>query len=123
MVERALEWAGLGGLGGRTVRELSRGQRRRATLAAAAIGTPSCLLLDEPLDGMDRAFRSEIIRWLVGHLEAGALALVVSHDLEPFAELADRAVTVRQGRCQLVDPLPPVGPERLEVLEGLARGG
>src|SRR6185312_150815 len=53
----ALEQVGLGKLAHRSVRELSMGQRRRAVLAAAFIGTPSHVLLDEPLEALDRGAR------------------------------------------------------------------
>jgi len=118
--DHALRWAGLGDLGGRTVRELSKGQRRRATLAAARIGTPDLLLLDEPLEGMDRGIRREIVAWVENRLESGASALVVSHDFEAFAPLADRVVTVRDGRCTVLVGLPGDGPDRLALLDALA---
>jgi ABC-type multidrug transport system ATPase subunit len=118
----ALEWVGLQGLGRRTVRELSKGQRRRATLAAARIGCPECVLLDEPLDGMDRASRDRLIGWVEERLGAGALALVATQEYEALAALAARAVTVRHRRCEVVEPLPAAGPERDAVLERLARG-
>jgi ABC-2 type transport system ATP-binding protein len=117
-----LEWVGLQGLGGRTVRELSKGQRRRATLAAARIGRPGCLLLDEPLEGMDRPSRHRLLGWLEERLGEGALALVVTQEYERLAPLAARALTVREHRCELVAPLPPTGPGRDAVLERLARG-
>ncbi len=118
----ALRWVGLDGLGHRTVRELSKGQRRRATLAAARIGSPSCLLLDEPLDGMDRAFRIESVGWMADRLAAGATVVTVSHDFEPLAHLVDRAVIERAGRWQMVEQLPPPGPARMSRLEDLALG-
>jgi ABC-2 type transport system ATP-binding protein len=120
--EAALEWVGLPSLGGRTIRELSKGQRRRATLAAARIGHPGCLLLDEPLEGMDRVSRHRLVGWVRERLDAGALALVVTQEFEALAPLATRALTVRRRRCEVVEPLPPIGPERDAVLERLARG-
>ncbi len=120
--DEALRWVGLQGLGHRTVRELSKGQRRRATLAAARIGTPSCLLLDEPLDGMDREFRVESVRWVAERLAKGATVVAVSHDLVPLADLVDRVVIVRNGRWQLVEDLPSPGPARTSRLEQLAAG-
>lgn len=117
----ALKWVGLGDLGGSTVRELSKGQRRRATLAAARIGTPDCLLFDEPIEGMDRAFRDVLVAWIGERVADGATAVIVSHEFDLFAPLAHRAVTVRNGSCHTVDALPR-GHERLQILEHLARG-
>jgi ABC-2 type transport system ATP-binding protein len=118
----ALGLAGLDGLAGRSVRELSLGQRRRATLAAARIGSPRHLLLDEPLEAMDRAARAGILDWLESRRAAGALLLVASHEFEPFAPAAARALTVIDGRCQLVDPLPADAAARSRLLERMARG-
>jgi ABC-type multidrug transport system ATPase subunit len=118
----ALALAGLESLAHRSIRQLSMGQRRRAVLAAALIGKPSCLLLDEPLEAMDRAARAAILAWLAERRAAGALLLVASHDLDPFLDLAARALTVRHGRCRLVDPLPADPAARAALLESLARG-
>jgi ABC-2 type transport system ATP-binding protein len=121
-VDEALDLVGLTGLAHRSVRELSMGQRRRAVLAAARIGTPSHVLLDEPLEAMDRGAREDILAWIDRLLAAGSTVLVVSHDLEPFAARAARALTVRGGRCTAVDALPGEPEARWALLERLARG-
>ena len=118
----ALAFVGLAPLSDRSVRQLSMGQRSKAVLAAALIGKPSCLLLDEPLEAMDRAARAAILAWLADRRAAGALLLVASHDLDPFLDLAARALTVRHGRCHLIDPLPADPAARAALLERLARG-
>lgn len=120
--DEALSRVGLDGLAHRSVRELSMGQRRRAVLAAARIGTPRHLLLDEPLEAMDRAAREDILAWIDDHLAAGTTVVVVSHDLVPFAKKADRAFTVQDGRCIGPVTLPGDLEERMRTLEGLARG-
>ena len=123
--EEALELVGLRGLAHRSVRELSMGQRRRAVLAAARIGTPRHVLLDEPLEAMDRGAREDILAWIDHLLAANAsdtAVLVVSHDIEPFVPRAARALTVRDGRCATVDPLPGDPGERMALLERMARG-
>ena len=119
---RALERAGLAGHGGHSVRELSMGQRRRALMAAAMIGAPRILLLDEPLEAMDRAMRDEIVLWLGRAIDSGALAVVVAHEIEAFESLAHRALTVRDGIASLHDPLPVDPAARRKLLEALARG-
>ena len=118
----ALERVGLAALSHRSVRELSMGQRRRAVLAAAFIGQPAHVLLDEPLEAMDRGARDDILAWIDRLIAAGATVVAVSHDLEPFVPRATRAITVREGRCQGIDPLPGDPAERRALLERLARG-
>jgi ABC-2 type transport system ATP-binding protein len=121
-VDEALELVRLTGLAHRSVRELSMGQRRRAVLAAARIGTPRHVLLDEPLEAMDRGAREDILAWIDRLLAAGSTVLVVSHDLEPFAARVTRALTVQDGRCTAVDALPGDSEARWTLLERLARG-
>jgi ABC-type multidrug transport system ATPase subunit len=59
--KKALAFFGLQHLAHRTIRELSMGQRRRAVFAACFVGTSSHILLDEPLEGMDRHIQKEIL--------------------------------------------------------------
>jgi len=118
----ALARLGLGHLAERSVRELSMGQRRRAVLAAALVGAPRHVLLDEPLETLDRGGRDDVLAWIDGLAAAGAVVLVVSHDLEPFVERASRALTLRDGRPWTVDRLPASRVERWQLLERLARG-
>jgi len=120
--EAALEKVGLAALAHRSVRELSMGQRRRAVLAAAFVGRPDHVLLDEPLEAMDRGARDDVLAWIDRLIAAGATVVTVSHDLEPFAPRAARILTVRDGKCRLSDPLPADPVERRELLERLARG-
>jgi len=120
--EEALDLVGLRALAHRSVRELSMGQRRRAVLAASRVGSPRHVLLDEPLEAMDRGARDDILAWIDGLLGTGAAVIVVSHDIEPFVPRAERALTVRQGRSVAIDPLPRDPVERMALMERLARG-
>jgi ABC-type multidrug transport system ATPase subunit len=120
--DAALARVGLAALAHRSVRELSMGQRRRAVLAAAFVGRPGHVLLDEPLEAMDRGARDDILAWIDGLVAAGATVVAVSHDLDPFAPRAARALTVRGGQCLAFDPLPGDPAARRALLERLARG-
>src|SRR5688572_7614493 len=120
--ERALATVGLDGLGDRSVRELSMGQRRRAVLAAAFIGEPSNLLLDEPLEAMDRAMRSWLTSWITTASERNATVIVATHDVEPFVALARRAIVVARGVPVSIDPLPSDAVARATLLDRSARG-
>lgn len=83
-----------------SVRELSRGQRRRVLLAAAWVGTPRTVILDEPLDAMDDHWRSRIHTWLAALRESGGLALVATHEAGSLGELADRFLVLRNGELR-----------------------
>ncbi len=118
----ALAEAGLAARRHASVRELSAGQRRRALLAAAWIGEPRVVLLDEPLESLDRALCERVLSWTSNLVSAGATVVVVSHQLEPFASLATAVVTVREGKALGPLPLPHDPAGRSALLERLARG-
>lgn len=120
-VTESLDRVGLARVANRSIRELSMGQRRRAVLAAAWIGSPRIIVLDEPLESMDRAIREDILAWIDRSLDAGAAVLIATHEIEPFVGKAARAVTVRQGKCRLFQPLPEQSEARTALLESLSR--
>jgi ABC-2 type transport system ATP-binding protein len=84
----------------RSMRELSRGQRRRVLLAAAWIGSPRTVVLDEPLDAMDSRIRRRVHEWLVSVRDTGGLVLVTSHEFEAFLDLADHVLMLRDGQVK-----------------------
>jgi ABC-type multidrug transport system ATPase subunit len=119
---KALETFGLADESGRSVRELSSGQRKRALFAAAFVGSPLHILLDEPLDALDRQIADDVVRWIGERAAAGASVIVVSHAIEPLAGLVNRAVTVRAGSIEIREDLPASPDARLRLLDALARG-
>ena len=62
--EAALAEAGLAARANASVRQLSAGQRRRALLAAAWIGSTRIALLDEPLESLDLVLRERVLSWI-----------------------------------------------------------
>jgi molybdate transport system ATP-binding protein len=87
-------------------RALSGGERQRVALARALARDPAVLLLDEPLGALDAETRSHVRSELRRHLrEIGLPTLVVTHDYEDAAALADRiGVLVRGEIVQLGTP-------------------
>lgn len=118
----ALDFFDLRDQASRTVRELSLGQRRRAVFAAALIGTPKYILLDEPLEGMDRKIKGEIIAWIKGHIDADAVVVVVSHTIEPFVDLTSQAITIKDGSAIHYPKIPSDPGQKLSLLDNLAKG-
>ncbi|UCC41213.1 MAG: ABC transporter ATP-binding protein [Candidatus Aminicenantes bacterium] len=118
----ALRFFGLRQVTNRTVRELSMGQRRRAVFAAAFVGSPKNILLDEPLEGMDRNIKKEILEWISRQVESGAVVVVVSHFLEPFTDLTSEAATIKDGEAFHFKKLPENLDEKLALLEDLSTG-
>ena len=96
--DETLERVGLAGAERRRVREYSLGMRQRLGIAAALLGDPSVLVLDEPANGLD----PEGIRWMRGLLRdfaaAGGTVLVSSHLLREVEATVDRLVIIDGGR-------------------------
>jgi ABC-type multidrug transport system ATPase subunit len=119
---RALEKFGLAEESGRSVRELSSGQRKRALFAAAVVGQPGHILLDEPLDALDRQVADDVVRWMGERAAAGATVVAVSHLIEPLAGIVSAALVVQDGLALLREGLPAEPEARLRFLDRLARG-
>ena len=95
-----LERLGLAGLAGRYPAELSGGQRQRVALAQALARAPRVLLLDEPLSALDVPVRADLRRELRAlQRETRIASVVVTHDPEEAAYLADEVMVIASGRC------------------------
>jgi energy-coupling factor transporter ATP-binding protein EcfA2 len=79
-------------------RDLSVGERQRVALAAITVTLPGALLLDEPTRGLDYTAKDELVRLLQGWRADGAAIVLVTHDVELAAALADRVVLMSQGQ-------------------------
>ncbi len=94
-----IERLGLGGLEDRYPDELSGGQQRRVAIARALAVEPNLLLLDEPFTGLDAPVRDRLRRDLRRlQREAGLNTVIVTHDPEEAALLADEIVVLGGGR-------------------------
>jgi len=100
-VARCLELVGLTDRAKSYPHELSGGERQRVALARALAPEPDVVMLDEPFASLDAglrlALREEVAR-ILG--EAGASALLVTHDQEEALSLADAVVVMRAGRVE-----------------------
>lgn len=79
---------------------LGSGQRRQVTLAAALAMQPRVLVLDEPTGGLDSHGRQELMAALAAFHADGGTVLLITHDMRPVAEFADRAVVLTDGRVR-----------------------
>jgi ABC-2 type transport system ATP-binding protein len=99
----------------RRVGTYSLGMRQRLSVAAALLGRPRLLVLDEPANGLD----PEGIRWLRDFLRSfaddGGTVFVSSHVLAEVSQLADEVVIIHRGRL--------VAHERVAELTARAAGG
>jgi ABC-2 type transport system ATP-binding protein len=103
-VERVVEAVDLASHADARVDQLSGGQRSRASLAAALLGSPELLVLDEPTVGLDPVLRRDL--WNLFHelADAGATLLVSSHVMDE-ASRCDRLLLMRDGEL-LADDTP-----------------
>jgi molybdate transport system permease protein len=94
-----IERLGLSGLEDRYPNELSGGQQRRVAIARALAVEPQLLLLDEPFTGLDAPVRDRLRRDLRRlQREVGLSTVIVTHDPEEAALLADEIVVLGDGR-------------------------
>jgi ABC-2 type transport system ATP-binding protein len=113
-VSEVLELVELSGAADRRVRTYSLGMRRRLGLAAALLGNPELLVLDEPANGLDPAGVHWLRTFLRRFAERGGTVLVSSHVLAEIAQTVDRVVIIDGGRL--------VATLRLDELGGDGQG-
>jgi ABC-2 type transport system ATP-binding protein len=95
---RALARVGLAEHAGRRVGGFSHGMRQRVKLAQALAHGPRLLLLDEPLNGLDPAWRRRVIELIIELGEDGRTVLVSSHVLHEVERMAARILVLVDGR-------------------------
>ncbi|MCF2529629.1 ABC transporter ATP-binding protein [Yinghuangia soli] len=97
-VDELIELVGLGTAGKRRAGGYSLGMRQRLGIAAALLGDPPVLMLDEPVNGLD----PEGIRWIRGFLRAlaaeGRTVLISSHLMSELEDSADHLIVIGRGR-------------------------
>jgi ABC-2 type transport system ATP-binding protein len=105
-IQEVLALVGLTDAADRRVGGFSLGMRQRLGLAAALLGDPEVLILDEPANGLD----PEGVRWLRAFLRGlgrqGRTVLVSSHVLAEVAQTVDCVVIIHQGSLRFAGTLP-----------------
>jgi ABC-2 type transport system ATP-binding protein len=97
-VDEVLELVELAPDAERRVRTYSLGMRQRLGLAAALLGDPELLILDEPANGLDPAGVHWLRTFLRGFADAGRTVLVASHLLAEVAQTVDQILIIDRGR-------------------------
>lgn len=127
-IEDLLQLLDLAGDADRLIREFSQGMRRKAALAAALLGDPELIVLDESLNGLDPPSSARVKGLLRAKVDAGASVLLSTHVVDTVERVADRVVMLAHGRVvadELASDLPAGGLEALflERLEQTRRSG
>jgi len=135
LTRSTLELVGLQHRAERYPHELSGGERQRVALARALAPEPEVVLLDEPFSNLDASLRAGLRRDVELILrDAGATAILVTHDQEEALSLADRLAVMRQGQIvQIGAPETVYGQPanrwaaqfvgEVNVIGGVAHGG
>jgi ABC-2 type transport system ATP-binding protein len=97
-IDEVLDLVGLTSVAGRRVRGFSLGMRQRLGIAAALLGDPPTLLLDEPVNGLDPEGVHWIRAMMRGLAVEGRTLLVSSHLISELALVADRLLVIGGGR-------------------------
>jgi iron complex transport system ATP-binding protein len=119
-VDRALAATGVEGLRGRTVTELSGGERARVLLARVLAGEPNCLLADEPVAGLDPYHQVHFMELVRDYAGEGRTVALVLHDLNLAARFCDRLVLMDEGRKVVEGPARSVlDPNHLAQVFGI----
>jgi ABC-2 type transport system ATP-binding protein len=97
-VDEVLARTGLSDRRRRRISALSGGERQRTLLAAATIGVPALLLLDEPTSAMDLEGRRSFWAHTRASIRDGATLVFATHDLREAEAIADRVLLLQDGR-------------------------
>jgi ABC-2 type transport system ATP-binding protein len=133
-IDGVLEAVGLADRAGDAVSTYSLGMRQRLAIAAALLGEPRLVILDEPANGMDPEGIRDIRRLLHALARRGVTVFVSSHQLSELEQVCDHLVLLRAGRLVYQGSLAglvrrhrpqvtarPDDPARLHALAELAR--
>lgn len=107
-VQDIIEKTGLSEMQNKLIKNLSRGQKQRVSLAGALVGNPKVLILDEPTVGLDPKQITEI-RSLIKDLGKDHTVILSSHILSEVSQICDRVVIINKGKKVAEDT-----PENLE---------
>lgn len=109
----ALAQVGLADKGHRLPQDLSGGEQQRVAIARAIVNSPPIVLADEPTGCLDSRNGRAIMDLFLELRDAGHTIFMVTHD-RAIADVADRIVSLSDGRLVEADPPPRIEPPELE---------
>ena len=107
-VQEVLKETGLDQMQNKLIKNLSRGQKQRVSLAGTLVADPKILILDEPTVGLDPKQITEI-RSLIKNLGKKHTVILSSHILSEVSQICDRVIIINKGKIVAIDT-----PENLE---------
>lgn len=101
-IRSSMELVGLDPKLKKSVRKYSLGMRQRLGFAQAVMENPDLLILDEPMNGLDKEGVGDMRRYLLNLKEQGKTILIASHSAEDIDVLCDTVVEMDKGRMEIV---------------------
>ena len=101
-IQKVLKETGLFDMQNKLIRNLSRGQKQRVSLAGALVGNPKILILDEPTVGLDPKQIIEI-RNLIKELGKSHTVIISSHILSEISQICDKVIIINKGKLVAID--------------------
>ena len=101
-IRKSIELVGLDSKLKKSVKKYSLGMRQRLGLAQAIMENPDLLILDEPMNGLDRDGVGEMRKYLLDLKNQGKTILIASHSAEDIDVLCDGVVEMDKGRMERV---------------------
>lgn len=92
------ERLGITAFANRTIRRMSGGQKQRVGMAAALIGRPQLVFLDEPTAGLDPQSRLAVFTIVEELREQGVAVVLTTHDMDDAAQLSDYVTIIDKGQ-------------------------
>ena len=114
-VDDVLDRVGLSEVAGESVRGFSLGMRQRLGLAAALLGDPRMLVLDEPANGLDPAGKRQVHQVLTDLADSGTTVVLSSHRMDDLATLCDEVTLLSSGRVVFSGPVRKLASESGEL--------
>ncbi len=121
-VSEVVEAFGIGPFLGRPMSTLSGGQQRKLSLAAALVGKPDLLLLDEPTAGLDPVATRDIHAYL-REATRGRTVLLCTHNLQEAEALCESAIILREGEALVHAPIDTLRRQARTAIVLAATGG
>lgn len=97
-IDSLIEEVGLKSAGNKKYKKYSLGMKQRLGIAAAVLGNPDIVVLDEPTNALDDDGKDMVKRIVKMQKERGALVIISCHEMQTLEELSDEIIRLKEGR-------------------------
>lgn len=116
-IQEVLDLVGLEDVGGKLIKQYSKGMQQRLGLAQALFHDPDVLILDEPMTGLDPIGRLQFRQLLQNQKKAGKTIFFSSHELSEVELICDRVAVLNKGKLKFCGPVEEIAGEGESNLE------